>query len=505
VAVVPYRWRDRLLSCGPRLYGVHREHVHTQQTKPKESSGAEKGTQDITSPRRQRQIRLPVDCARRRKYPCGSNPCTICGDFLRQSSRNIPANQDQLEAIYDNTTIEGYYTDIHGKQIGNQVLNAYDVNNLSHTANLNTLTISTGEPYLYLGITMLADGTDLNLSPLYYPSSPFRCESLEVAIQRGPELTGTNDIHKAPEFFYEDTIIMTFADGYDETILTVPSDDPNIYTCIIPTSLMAEEGISFGDKIRVAIDDVYVIPETREKIFYHYDLRVVGSYEKQGAEDTIYTPLSLFFDTSLIWGTGQAALDTPLQTFETGIAVTSEQKDTLLSTVFHSTTFTLIESRSLVAFKDYLTEYGYSQVQNVSEVREFIVLKDAAFNNAVASVKQQIRYINTLYPFLYLLVGIIAITVSYLLVVSRKKEFAIMRGLGATRVRSFLSFFFEQSILCVVGTAAGLGVCRLIRGVPTTLHLELTVGFLICYYIGCTISIMIMNHTNVLTILLDRE
>ena len=157
------------------------------------------------------------------------------------------------------------------------------------------------------------------------------------------------------------------------------------------------------------------------------------------------------------------------------------------------------------SFKDYLSDYGYSQVKKVDSVREFIVLNDAAFNYAVASTKQQIRYINLLYPFLYALVGIIAVVVSYLLVISRKTEFAIMRGLGGTRIRTFFSFFLEQGTLCVLGSFIGLAGWWIIKGTPDDLHLLLTGGFLICYFAGCSLSILIMNHTHVLTILLDRD
>jgi len=156
-------------------------------------------------------------------------------------------------------------------------------------------------------------------------------------------------------------------------------------------------------------------------------------------------------------------------------------------------------------FKDYLTNYGYSQVHKVSKVREFIVLKDASFNNSVASVKQQIHYINTLYPFLYVLVGIIAIAVSYLIVVSRKMECAIMRGLGTTRIRSFFSFFTEQSFLCLLGIIIGFLIWLLAFGTLGLLHAGLTTGFLICYLLGSAASVTIMNHSNVLTILRDKE
>jgi ABC-type antimicrobial peptide transport system permease subunit len=175
------------------------------------------------------------------------------------------------------------------------------------------------------------------------------------------------------------------------------------------------------------------------------------------------------------------------------------------NTSLQSASFSMPDSRALSAFKDVLEEQGYSQVHKVSSVREFIVLNDASFNNAVAGIKQQIRYINILYPCLYVLAGIIAFVVSYLLVVSRKAEFATMRGLGAPRLRSFLSFFLEQSILLLVGAGLGLAAWQLLWGTPGGLHLWLVAGFAACYFIGSAVSILIMNRAGVLAILSDKE
>ncbi len=409
---------------------------------------------------------------------------------------------EQLEAIYDNTTVEGYYTDINGKQIGGQVLDAYDVANLYHSGYIDNLSVSISDPYYYIGISKRAGGAELDISPLYVPDSHFAYESLEAAILRGPDFTATNNIRTAPEFYYADTILMTFMDGYDESILAVPYDDDRVYTCILPSSFMADKGIALGDTVRVAFNQVHTNPEDHARIFRHVDLRVVGSYEKQGVEDTIYAPLSLISVTALLWDD----LDEPTELNDGEYTLTPEEKKYILqNTVLNSASFALSDSRTLVAFKDYLSDYGYSQVQRVSKVREFIVLKDAAFNNSVASLKQQIYYINTLYPVLYVLVGIIAIVVSYLLIVSRKLEFATMRGLGGTRLGSFFSFFTEQSLLCVLGTAVGLFVWRLAWGEPVALHLLLTAGFLCCYFLGSAISITLMNQSNVLTILLDKD
>ena len=426
--------------------------------------------------------------------------------FFGQLTTTSMRYEEQLESIFDNTTIEGFYTDIHGKQIGGQVLNAYDINNLYHTGALDSLSISYGKAYYYMGILKTAEGVENFIDHFYVPVSTFLHESAIATIQRGSDMTGTNDIRTTPEFYYADSIVMAFMDGYDETVLTTPSANNILSPCLLPSSFMIQEGIAIGDTIRVVTDKEIRNPDNfQERIFLEYNLFVIGSYEKQGTEDTIYTPISLFIDTGLIWGAGETTTGAPKSTFITGYSVSEEDAETLLATVLHSATFSLKDSHDLEVFKNYLADYGYSQVQEVGRVRKFIVLKDAAFNNSVASVKQQIRYINTLYPVLYALVGVIAIAVSYLLVVSRKQEFATMRGLGAKRIRTFLSFFYEQSILCLIGTAGGLAAWMFIWGAPIETHLLLTAGFLACYFFGCAISIMILNRSNVLSILLDRE
>jgi hypothetical protein len=425
--------------------------------------------------------------------------------FFGHLSRTAQQYKIQLEDVYDNTQIHGYYTDINGKQIGNLVVNAYDVATLYNTGELNDLDVSRGNPYYFTGITEFADGTEQNISPIYVPSNEYQRESLIAKIQRGPDLTAANDINSSPEFYYSDEISITFLGGYDQTVLTVPENDSKIFSCIIPTDLMEEHQISLGDTIRLSLEHMIRNPIDNERIFAYYDLRVVGSYEKQGTENTIYAPLSLFFNTGLIWGEGQPAVGVQSNVINQTDALSDKQKDILLSSVFHSANFQLHDSHNLIKFKDFLTEYGYSQVREAGKVREFIILRDASFNNAVASIKQQNHYINILYPFLYALVGIISVTMAYLLIVSRKFEFATMRGLGVPRTRTFFSFFSEQFFLCLAGTSIGAIIWYLLWGVPSLTHLVLSIGFLICYLVGSAISIIIMNHADVLKILLDRE
>ena len=426
--------------------------------------------------------------------------------FFGQLSQTARQYETQLERIHENTMIQGYYTDINGKQIGNLVLNAYDVSNLYNAGFLRELNLSIGRPYYFTGVTQLADGTENEVSPIFVPENSYRRESTISMILRGPDLVATNDIRTSPEFYYADSIKTAFLKGYDESFLAVPSDDPMVKSCIIPSDLLSEHHISLGDTIRVSFDRMINNPENRqEKIFLYIDLHVIGSYEKQGTEDTIYAPLSLFFDTDLVWGESQSAAGPSSALLNRMDSLSEKQISSLQSSVLHSANFELINSHALLQFKNFLSEYGYSQVREVGKIREFIILRDASFNSAVASIKQQNHYINTLYPFLYILVGIITITVSYLLIISRKFEFATMRGLGATQMRTFFSFFSEQVILCLLGTGVGACVWYALWGMPSQPHQLLSAGFLLCYFAGSAVSIMIMNHSRVLTILLDRE
>lgn len=425
--------------------------------------------------------------------------------FFGQLATTTQRYEEQLNAIYDGTKIQGYYTDINGKQLGGLVLSGYDISQVYQSGYLDSLNISNSESYYYLGITKTAAGLAFEVEPLYVPTNYFEQEAIEDFMARSPHIVATNSIRTAPEFFYADDIEMRFLAGYDESFFAAPISDERSLACILPTSFMSDNGIELGDTVKFAVNMLYNNPEYRGTIFYDFELLVAGSYEKQGTADTIYAPLALFVDTSLIWGDGQAASGAPSDYVMNEMVYSPDQVSMLQYTVLHSANFSLDESRNLDDFKEYLQDYGYSQVKKLNRVRQFVVLRDSSFNSAVASTKQQIQYINMLYPVLYVLVGVLALAVSYLLVVSRRNEFAIMRGVGATRTRTFLSFFVEQFIMVLAGMIIGLAAWYLIHGTLIKNHLLLSAGFLVAYLVGSSLSIMVMNHTRVLSILMDRD
>ena len=430
--------------------------------------------------------------------------------FLGQLATTSAGYHEQLEEIYDNTSISGRFTDIHGKQIGGQVIDAFNVMNLFRTGMVEDLSVTRDQWVLYLGTPLHADGTEEEVNPIVIPEkcSESQFERIERMFGKhylGIQLIATNNFSSAPEFYYLDNEAVTFLEGYDESILSISSGSDEQYYCILSSEIMEHHRVVLGDTIRISSFTSGGDEPEDEDVLDYYDLLVVGSYEQQGSVETIYAPLPILFDTTLMWDDYQRTDEGVTLTFDQGFVPTEEQTEDLLDTVFYSSTFKLPNSRQLSPLKDYLMDYGFSQVNNIGKFRTFVVIDDAIFNNAVAGVKQQILYTNTLYPFLYLLVGVIGFVVSYLLVVSRRMELAILRGLGATSLTTFLSFFLEQSFLCLLGAGIGLIGWSLFRGTPITLHLWLVLGFVVCYFIGSGISIAIMNKRNLLTILSDKE
>ncbi|MCB2214091.1 ABC transporter permease [bacterium] len=428
--------------------------------------------------------------------------------FLGQLSTTTDNYQRQLEDVYENTTITGRFTDIKGKQVGGQVIDSQLPMNLYRSGAIDTLSVSLNQSAIYTGTILHADGTVEEVEPIRAPDNGFAMDNFMGQFGRpgiGINLIATNNFQNSPEFYYLDNVPITFLEGHDASFLAQPSGELGVSDALVSSDLQERLGIVFGDVIRISIKTAYGHSIRVGDELDYYDLRIVGSFEQQGLMETIYMPLPLMFDTGLIWDEGQRTDEPPTLTLDEGYEPTEEQLDRLYAIDLDSAIFQLRDSRELGQLKDYLSEYGYSQVNDINKLRTFIVLDDAIFNNAVASLQQQIQYVNTLYPFLYLLVGVIAFVVSYLLVVSRRMELATLRGLGASSLTTFMSFFLEQSFLCLIGVGVGMIGWWALRGSFIQLHLWLILGFVGCYFIGSALSIGIMNRRNLLALLSDKE
>lgn len=398
--------------------------------------------------------------------------------FLGHLANTSASYDAKLRQVYDGNVVTGYFTDVNGKQVGALTVEAFQLNEIYASGYIGELSVTKSVPSRYLGRSVV-DGEPQFVALLEVSGSSFAAETLYNEILRGPAVILTNDLAKSPEFYYSDTIITEFLSGYDASFLADSVEDKP--GCMVSTSLMEETGVRLGDTIRVAT-------ATGNMYRYnHLDLRVVGSYVKQGSKDNIYCQLGAYIDPSILTGDPVAA------------------REKLFPYTLDSAVFTVASAERLDDLKTYLSERGYSQVNRPGQIRSFVVFGDKNLLAAVSTLMQQIRYIRILYPFLYILVGAIGFIVSYLISVSRRKEFATMRGLGAEPSCAFLSFFYEQCILCLLGCALGLAAWTLYARPSDALYIFLAAGFAVFYIVGCSLSIRVMGRAAVLRILSQED
>ena len=99
--------------------------------------------------------------------------------FLGQLATTSAHYHEQLEEIYENTTISGKFTDIHGKQIGDQVIGSYNVMNLFRTGMIEDLSISLDQWVLLNGTLLHADGTEGVANQIIMPLNEYKFENVQ--------------------------------------------------------------------------------------------------------------------------------------------------------------------------------------------------------------------------------------------------------------------------------------------------------------------------------------
>jgi hypothetical protein len=318
--------------------------------------------------------------------------------FFGQLADVMQSQYERIGYIYENNVIEGYFTDFKGKQIAKQNVSAYNVAKLNRSGYIEELCVTVSEPTYYVGASV-KDGKTYDIPPLFVPFNSFVLESLQAEISRGPNITFTNNLSGSPEFYYVDQVKINYMSGYDETLFSLTEND-DVSVCIVTEAYMKEHNLAYGDVIRVAVDKIITSNEHDSRIFNHYDLKIVGSYIKHGDKDTIYSPLSMKFNASVIWP----------QTVDQQEVITADQKRELLDINLNSITFKVKDSKSFQIQRF----YKRLRLLSVNKIydKEFIVLKDSIMN-MLCKCRTTDNILNIGNPILYVLVCL-AYAVSYL-------------------------------------------------------------------------------------------
>ncbi len=365
----------------------------------------------------------------------------------------------------------------------------------------------------------------------YIPEDPASQEYLDVChkISNSKDsMVFTTNLMTMPDFS-TDAAKLEFIDGYSADVFSSWStDDANAQIpCVLPRSIMTQYGCSLGDVIRISKlwRDGVLMP-----CFNTRDYIIVGEYSS--SPTTIYLPFSAVYidadsdnydymfsnicgdimhdlfiqEEKLSYMTEENAPNTlELMISDYAYGIFRGEKPAYYMLRYNAVSFTLKNLRDLNAFKDTLTDMGFSTVGKISRVRTFMVIDDQVFMDSVNNLTRHIEYMNILYVAIYAISVGIGFIVSYLLTKTRKPEFAIMRSMGTSRSKTFMAFFIEQTLLCIFGVLLAVGASALFYGTLSELQFYSVLGYFGCYIVGIAIAIFAMNKTNVLQILTARE
>lgn len=397
--------------------------------------------------------------------------------FFARLTSTVDDYEKQLDSINENTIINGYCSGINGLTMDELIVRADLVQSLHNAGLLSTLDITRkAGNYRYLGISVTPDGKTSKIEIPKIPQSSFALETLVNQLEDSPKWVSTTSVSHSPAFYYSGSPEFTWLDGYDETCL----DSTDSSLCILPRSMAKRENIELGSTITLF---VYCNESNRSPAgkFCAVDLYVVGLYTAPDSADTIYSPFAY----------------SPV-----GEDLAERQLKTL---TWSSVLFSLEDTEKLPELRSALENAGFTSPHRLNAYRSFAVIDDKDYMTATHALERQIQYLNILYSVLYVIIDITAIALALLMLSARKRELAIMRGLGTQSGRIFAVFTSEQAFLVIIGLLVGVlaGFCIFAK-IPT-LCLILCASFLICWTgASCVITGRFIK-SKALAVLSDRE
>lgn len=424
---------------------------------------------------------------------------------------------DARETLYDSTVLEGYFTTMGGKYAGNLLIKPGYAQQVADSEYVGSAALTYHMRYKYLGVVTRADGSAGNAQAVPEPDNSYRLEALMNELNISPHIVFTNDVTKAPEFFFSE-FSAEFIEGYSALSFADTSwEEP---FCMVSTQFMAENSVSLGDTVRVYVANTTGVMKPD---FIGIDMKVTGSFYRQASEDQIYVPLSAGAVDPKGLPSGEKAAANRCTRFgyalrsligqggqsyeEFDLSGLSQQQtfDLLLDMNYvASMSFTLKDARELASFKDELEAAGFSGPRQERHIRCALMVDDASFLQSISSIAQRSKYMEILYPVLLALVCAVGVTASYLMLNSRREEIAVMRGLGTPKGRIFASFFLEQVLLLSAGMVTGAAAWALLRD-PAPLEKLDVYAFALCYAAGSAVSLFIHNGKSALSILSEKE
>lgn len=247
---------------------------------------------------------------------------------------------------------------------------------------------------------------------------------------------GTNNIR---EFMPVSSGLISIKYGpeYDDSIF---STDERI--CIVNEELMERYKLNYGDEIIVSGSFGFEDINNLDGLSFI----IGGSYSLK--------------KTDLFYGFSEKDIIVPLRALEDNIYQYLNYKSLEYSPnanyyFYSKAKFVFKNTHRLDEFKNYLKETDFGKpidsLSNKKVAGLSFLIRDNELNNTVNPLKKSLSFLEKMIPVFIFAICIVAFLSSLLILNVRKKEFAILRALGISRVSIVKSVVVEKTILCFAG------------------------------------------------------
>ncbi|MBE6990511.1 MAG: ABC transporter permease [Ruminococcaceae bacterium] len=415
----------------------------------------------------------------------------------------------QLTRLEEESTVRGYFTDINGQRLTGtrgDMRDVFAILDLEETVD-GTVLQKLG-PYQYNGVYD-AQSSSLGGWVIEEPQGELARERAATAELYYPSVFFANRLDGAPQFAYSGAPEVRWLEGYEDVLGAPVSDtgrtweemtdeelaaDPfslaeyqitgfrplrlklTAVPCVVSTAFLERNKLQLGDEIRITVSD--------EQFGYDpWRLLIAGSYVKPLGRDNIYLPLYVAMQTGLYdrEGPEYEAYFRPVESASPFGRVQWQKSTAVDGAVFS------FRCGDLEGLKRHLKELGLSEVRQLTGTRKPFVLEDGAFQASQQTIRQRLWYMERIFPVAAALTEALALVMSFLQVLGRRKEMWIMHCMGTSGTRTFFSIYLEQLVLCLAGGVIGLAACRLL-GIWQSTGVRQTALFTALWLLGALIA-----------------
>ncbi len=258
--------------------------------------------------------------------------------------------------------------------------------------------------------------------------------------------------------------------------------------CVVDQMVLEENGLQVGDVVTLTI------------FYYRY-----GDYHEIFFEPLTIQEYQITGCMDMAEYLGSMPVPSVLLPFQT---VRKEFREAGLPFTADSASFAVKDPFQLDAFKQDMKEAGLLPVAATAEYRydgNALTVRDSMFIQVSERLQESLELMQAGLPLVLAIVAVIGYITAYLLIQSRRGEYAVMRSLGLGKGQCFGVMFLETAMIqlcaCILGSILALA------GMETQPQAAgwAAVIFLSCYLSGTVVSVWHMGRRSVMAALCRQD